>query len=168
MYYHVQTHRDIPADEAAHFRQMVHKTLNDPRSWGIPFYDIPMDLLLQIPKEQTFIIRLTPAPDLNKKYSEFKERQLSVANMTDRTIDINWCRWTEACPNHSQLPIEQYRQYVIQHEVGHMMGKMHPDPSNSPHQSKAPIMMQQTLGITTKDHQYTPNPWPTEFDKNVL
>lgn len=168
MYYHVQTHQDIPLEEAAHFRNTVHKTLNDPRSWGIPFYDVPLELLLQFPKEQGFIIRLTPAPELNIKYSEFEDRQLSVANLNQRVIDINRCRWTEACPNQSHLPLEQYRQYVIQHEVGHMMGKLHPDVHNSPNQKAAPIMMQQTLGISTKNHQYEPNPWPTEFDKKVL
>lgn len=162
MYYHVQTHKDIPEEEARHFRHTVHQTLNDPRGWGIPFYDLPLEHLLQMPKEKAFIIRLTPKEVLNQKYAEFAERQLSVANMSQRIIDINWCRWTEACPNQSQLPLDQYRLYVIQHEVGHMMGKPHP--TSLPEQAKAPVMIQQTLGI----HQYQPNPWPTEFDKNVL
>ena len=95
-------------------------------------------------------------------YAQFKEQQLSVANMDQRTIHINYCRWTEGCPNQSQLPLEQYRQYVIQHEVGHMMGKGHP--TTLPNQKEAPIMMQQTLGI----HQFQPNQWPTEFDKSIL
>jgi hypothetical protein len=163
MYYHVQTHQDISVPEAQHFRQTVHVTLNDPRGWGIPFYDVPLEYLLQLPKDKAFIIRLTPAPVLNQKYREFGDRQLSVANMNERTIDINYCRWTEECPNQSQLPLEQYRQYVIQHEVGHMMGKKHPTQVVTS-QQKAPVMMQQTLGI----HHHEPNPWPTEFDKKVL
>jgi hypothetical protein len=162
MFYHVQTHRDIPLDEAQHFRQTIHQTLNDPRSWGISFNDVPLDFLLKLPKETAFIIRLTPATHLNKMYAQFKEQQLSVANMDQRTIHINYCRWTEGCPNQSQLPLEQYRQYVIQHEVGHMMGKGHP--TTLPNQKEAPIMMQQTLGI----HQFQPNQWPTEFDKSIL
>lgn len=166
MWYHVQTHQSISVEEATHFRQMVFNTLNDKRSWGIPFYEVALDTLLQLPKQEAFIIRLTPKTVLNQKYKEFSEQQLSVANMADRVIDINHCRWTEACPNQSQLPLEQYQQYVIQHEVGHMMGKAHPTPSQLAQvtQQHAPIMMQQTLGI----HDFHPNPWPTTLDKNVL
>lgn len=162
MFYHVQTHEDIPVQDAVHFRQTVLQTLQDPRGWGTPFYEVPLETLLQMPKSSVFIIRLTPAHVMNEMYEHFKEKQLSVANMSERTIDINWCRWTENCPNLSQLPLDQYRQYVILHEVGHMMGKKHP--TTVVPQTEAPVMMQQTLGI--QHHQ--PNPWPTDYDKKVL
>ena len=164
MFYAVQIHERIPIDEGAFFRHKVYDTLNDPRGWGIPFQHTDLHTLLQLPKEKVFIIRLTPPDELYKKYAEFKERQLSVANMVDRVIDINHCRWTEQCPNKSHLPLEEYQQYVILHEVGHMMGKKHPDTDDLTYQTKAPVMMQQTLGI----RHFSPNPWPTEFDKNVL
>lgn len=164
MFYHVQTHERIPLEQAVYFRQRVHAILNDPRGWGIPFEHVTLPVLLQLPKQDSFIIRLTPAKELAQKYAEFKDQQLSVANMTDRVIDINYCRWTEACPNQSQLPLHEYHQYVILHEVGHILGKHHPSPSQMPKQKEAPVMMQQTLGI----HNYTPNSWPTKFDKNVL
>lgn len=162
MFYHVQTHRDIPLNEAIEFRQTVDNTLNDPRSWGIPFHDVTLEIVLQKPKKTAFLIRLTPTEVMNQKFQRFRDDQLSVANMTDRTIDINYCRWTEQCPNRSALPLEQYRQYVIQHEVGHILGKLHPTETSG--QLEAPVMMQQTLGIGG----HTPNPWPTELDRKVL
>lgn len=166
MFYAVQIHERIPVNEGADFRHKVQKTLTDPRSWGIPFSQVDLDTLLQLPKDKVFIIRLTPMEELNQKYPSFSERQLSVADMGARVIDINYCRWTEQCPNQSQLPLERYQQYVIQHEVGHMMGKDHPSPSQLRRHTAgtAPIMMQQTLGIA----HFQPNAWPTEFDKKVL
>lgn len=166
MFYAVQTHELIPVETGAQFRHKVHTILNDPRSWGIRFEHVDLETLLQLPKEKVFIIRLTPLEELNAKYPQFKQDQLSVANLKERVVDINFCRWTEQCPNQSQLPLEQYQQYVIQHEVGHMMGKDHPSPADLANQpvGKAPIMMQQTLGIA----HFHPNAWPTEFDKKVL
>jgi hypothetical protein len=165
MYYHVQTHKRVPKEEGSAFKQRVEQILNDKRGWDETFHRLQTTAeVLQKPKNKAFIIRLTDESYLNTLYPDFSSDQLSVANLTDRTIDINYCRWTERCPNKSQLPIENYQEYVILHEVGHILGKPHPKPSQLPNQRKAPIMMQQTLGILN----YIPNSWPTKFDKNVL
>jgi hypothetical protein len=164
MFYHVQIHKRIPVNEGVYFLQVVNTILNDPRGWGMSFTRVPLEVLLKLPKKDTFIIRLTPAQKLGELYPEFADRQLSVANMTDRVIDINHCRWTQVCPNQSQLSLQQYHQYVITHEVGHMLGKDHPTDSELLGQKQAPVMIQQTLGIGS----YKPNPWPTTFDKTGL
>ena len=162
MFYHVQIHQRVPVEEGVEFLQTVDQVLNDPRGWGLRFTRVPLDKLLTYPSDQAFIIRLTPKEVLNKEFQEFAAHQLSVANMTDRVIYINACRWTGDCPNNSQLSLDEYRQYVINHEVGHMLGKHHP--TELPDQLHAPVMIQQTLGIK---HFY-PNPWPTTFDRNKL
>lgn len=162
MFYHVQVHQRIPREEGTHFLQEVDGILQDPRGWDVQFTRVPLRELLTKPKKDAFIIRLTPSKDLYALYPDFQAQQLSVADMGERTIDINHCRWTEECPNNSQLTLPEYRRYVVLHEVGHMLGKQHPD--TLPDQEAAPVMMQQTLGI----QHYKANPWPTTFDKFVL
>lgn len=169
MFYHVQVHERVPLKDAVEFVQEVDRILNDPRGWEGPFQRVSEAQILELPKDEVFVIRLTPSDLLGDMYPEFKANKLSVANMTERIIDINWCRWTEQCPNKSQLPLHEYRQYVIQHEVGHILGKPHPEDSllqtaAGTGAMPAPVMMQQTLGIGA--HQ--PNSWPTTFDKKVL
>lgn len=166
MYYHVQVHKRIPAEEGSAFKQRVEEILSNPVcGWDQTFTRVKthQDILTK-PKSKAFILRLTDDNVLSRMYPDFTNDKLSVANMGDRTIDINYCRWTEKCPNKSELPLEQYQQYVILHEVGHILGKPHPKPSELPDQLEAPIMMQQTLGIK----HYAPNSCPTPFDKNVL
>jgi hypothetical protein len=165
MYYHVQVHKRIPEEEGTAFKHEVETILNDPRGWDVEFTRLKtVNQIKNKPKKQAFLIRLTPDDVISTMYPDFQEDQLSVANMDDRIIDINYCRWTEDCPNDSQLALENYHQYVVMHEVGHILGKPHPAPSKLPNQTKAPIMMQQTLGI----QNYQPNSWPTNFDRNVL
>lgn len=168
MYYFVQVDKRIPPEEGSAFKRTVERVLNDERGWDQTFHRVQtMDQILSKPKKKAFVIRLTLGDYLNKMYPDFSKDQLSVANMTDHTIDINYCRWTEQCPNQSGLPIDQYHEYVILHEVGHILGKEHPTESQLEkldETGEAPVMMQQTLGI----QNFTPNSWPTSFDKKVL
>ena len=67
-------------------------------------------------------------------------------------VVINADRWTAGVP-HFQ-PLDQYRIYVINHELGHALGHPHePCPGNG---QVAPVMLQQTIGLDG----CTPNPWP--------
>ena len=67
-------------------------------------------------------------------------------------VVINADRWTVGVP-HFQ-PLDQYRIYVINHELGHALGNPHePCPGNG---QVAPVMLQQTIGLDG----CTPNPWP--------
>lgn len=52
-----------------------------------------------------------------------------------------WFRGSKA----SKLTLDNYRQYMVSHEIGHILGFDH---KKCPCEGcKAPIMMQQTLGI---------------------
>jgi predicted Zn-dependent protease len=70
----------------------------------------------------------------------------------DRAV-INLARWATAVPDY-QGDIATYRLYVINHEVGHVLGHGHqqcPGPGQA-----APVMQQQTLGL----QGCVKNAWP--------
>ena len=66
---------------------------------------------------------------------------------------LNVARWAHGVPNYG-APLAAYRQYMINHETGHRLGRGHelcPGPGQP-----APVMQQQTLGL----HGCTPYAWP--------
>lgn len=82
---------------------------------------------------------------------------LSCADLTNNTIYININRWRRGS-NRSGLDLDSYRTYVINHEVGHILGRGHNKPGRRG--SKVPVMVQQTLGIG----ECKPNPWPLRWE----
>lgn len=81
---------------------------------------------------------------------------LSCAELGGKRMYLNANRWTHGSAA-SKQSLEGYRQYVVSHEMGHILGYEHVKcPDNGP----APIMMQQTLGIG----QCTPNTKITKTD----
>ncbi|WP_250006399.1 DUF3152 domain-containing protein [Actinoplanes sp. M2I2] len=70
----------------------------------------------------------------------------------DRVV-LNVARWAGGVPFY-RGKLTTYRQYMVNHEVGHRLGHGHercPGPGEP-----APVMQQQTLGL----HGCTVNPWP--------
>jgi Protein of unknown function (DUF3152) len=71
-------------------------------------------------------------------------------------VVLNLDRWETSVPYYSRagLPLDVYRTYLVNHEVGHELGHGH---ELCPGRGRpAPVMEQQTLGL----HGCTPNPWP--------
>ncbi|MFE9954608.1 DUF3152 domain-containing protein [Micromonospora sp. NPDC005299] len=71
-------------------------------------------------------------------------------------VVINLDRWRTSAPHlvAAKLPLDTYRLYVINHEVGHQLGHHH---EACPAKGRAaPVMQQQTLFL----NGCRPNPWP--------
>ena len=109
-----------------------------------------------------FTIRLAPNIDvLELGGAEFDG--MSAADCSENLVRINADRWRSgAKPNPtdavSGMPLAAYRQYVVLHEVGHILSRCSP----THHQKacapcgRAPVMMQQTNGVG----KCRWNPWP--------
>ncbi|XVU21657.1 DUF3152 domain-containing protein [Actinoplanes sp. CA-054009] len=71
----------------------------------------------------------------------------------DDAVVLNVARWVKGVPGYA-AGLGVYRQYMVNHEVGHRLGHGHelcPGPGKP-----APVMQQQTLGM----HGCLPNAWP--------
>jgi len=83
---------------------------------------------------------------------------LSCADLEKGVVYFNIRRW-KLGNTKSKLSLHQYRIYMINHEVGHMLGRGHvkfAQFSGGP----CPVMVQQTLGIGKLE----PNPWPLDWE----
>jgi hypothetical protein len=103
-------------------------------------------------------IRLSTPSTLKTEGCE--DGTLSCATLGGTEIWLNSARWTRGSAA-SRLPLVEYRQYMVSHEMGHSLGYDH---VKCPGKGPAPVMMQQTLGIGT----CTPNTKLTPIDLSSL
>ena len=132
------------------FKKRIKKTLNDPRSWCVYFKENETnpDFLIILANEET--IRQT---------CRFKG--LSCADWAENIIYINYDNWCKGSEK-SGLSLEDYRTYVINHEVGHILGlHEHLKPKNG---CLVPVMNQSTRGIG----KGLPNMWPLKEEQSLV
>jgi hypothetical protein len=112
--------------------------LNSPDGWSQDGY-----LFEQADEQKAdVIIRLSSSTTIHKTCG--LSPKLSCAELNGRHMYLNSERWFHGAPK-SGLDLENYRQYMISHEMGHILGKEHVKCPKKGH--KAPLMLQQTLGI---------------------
>lgn len=111
--------------------------LNDPHGWASKGYSFE-----EVHKNEDILIHLASPRTVVKKCG--LPADLSCAEMNGRHVYLNADRWFHGSIR-SKLGIEDYRQYMVSHEIGHTLGFDHIKcPCIG---CKAPIMMQQTKGI---------------------
>ncbi|GAA1834936.1 hypothetical protein GCM10009836_11590 [Pseudonocardia ailaonensis] len=143
----VEVEDGLPVDAQA-FAQFVMDTLNDPRGWGaggrMSFArtdgEAPIHLVLA-------------TPDTADRLCAPLDTAGEVSCRNEQNVVLNFRRWVEATPEFAANPTG-YRQYLVNHEVGHALGHGHelcPGPGQL-----APVMQQQTLGLDG----CTGNSWP--------
>lgn len=146
--FRVEVENGIDLDGRA-FAAEVEATLTDPRGWGADgrrsfqrVSDGPYD----------FRVALVSPDNVNSFCPGLDTGGYTSCRSGDRAV-INLARWLDAVPDY-EGDVATYRQYVVNHEVGHFLGNSH---EQCPGQGElAPVMQQQTLGLDG----CVKNPWP--------
>jgi Protein of unknown function (DUF3152) len=135
------------------FARLVHSILGHPSSWGgtgrVSFRRVsrgPVDFRVTLASPET-TDRLC-APNLTNGI-------YSCAN-GGRAV-LNLMRWRQGASAYRD--VERYRRYLVNHEVGHLLGHGHVScPAAG---VPAPVMMQQTKGVAP----CRANPWPLSWER---
>lgn len=147
--YAVQVEDGTGIDALTAARQ-ISSTLNDPRGWlghqGNSFQ------LVKDPAKAQFTIYLA-SPGRTQKMCPLDVKMTWSCRAGDDVI-LNTDRWLHQTPTFSDPAA--YRAYMVNHEVGHYIGKGHVGcPAKG---SRAPVMMQQSKSLGG----CRPNPWPAD------
>ena len=145
--YHTAVDPDVKYDPEQ-FRQDIAIYLADPDGWA-QFYTF-----VESKSGDSKQIRLSSPHTL--KTEGCKDDSLSCATLNGTEIWLNAKRWIYGAPA-SKLSLEQYRQYMVSHEMGHSLGYDH---AKCPGSGPVPVMVQQTKGIGA----CTPNTKLTTID----
>jgi hypothetical protein len=118
------------------FARDVAICLADPNGWESKGYRF-----FQVKRNPQVVIHLTSKAGLRKVGCN---DTLSCAELGGHEVRINADNWKHGSAKSGQ-DLDGYRQYVISHEIGHILGHDHVKCPGKGH--LAPIMIQQTLGL---------------------
>lgn len=146
--YQVQVEDGIGQEPAA-FATVVDATLGDARSWigsgstAFQRVDTP---------NPSFTIYLASPATVDQLCAPLDTQGYTSCRVDDKVV-INVARWQLAVPGYP-ASLDDYRSYVINHEVGHRLEHDHERCPGAG--APAPVMQQQTLGLDG----CAPNAWP--------
>jgi hypothetical protein len=139
---------EVRARGVASFPGVVDTTLHDARGWQRAGFSLVRDdraRYLVVIAEPAEVDRLCRPYDTYGKYS----------CQNGQVVAINANRWRYATPEWTG-DLATYRQMLVNHEVGHLLGMHHPDVQCPRRDTRAAVMAQQS----TELNGCLPNPWP--------
>ncbi|MGW7413284.1 DUF3152 domain-containing protein [Streptomyces sp. NPDC054863] len=156
-HYRVDVEKNIGLD-GKFFAEAIQKTLNDKRSWAgngeMTFERISTG-------DPDFVVTLATPVTTNiwclKSELETLSQNVSCDSAVTERVMINAYRWAGGAPTFGLKLLLPYRQMLINHEVGHRLGRNHKPCAEDG--ALAPVMMQQTKTLQTGAKTCRPNPW---------
>ena len=146
--YVVEVEGGLGVDPAA-FAREVEQVLGDPRSWSAG----GRRALQRVDGgDVSFRVSLASPATADRLCAPLATNGYFSCGTGGRAV-LNAARWLTGADAHPG-PLPLYRQYLVNHEVGHLLGRGH-EPCPGPG-VPAPVMMQQTKGLDG----CTPGSWP--------
>lgn len=155
--YRVDVEDDVPLDGRL-FARAVHETLNDERSWA----EAGRRTFERVSTGPADFAVTLASPGTTGDWCAMSGFDTTVDNVscdsgrTERVL-LNAFRWAQGSKTYGD-DIRGYRQMLVNHEVGHRLGHLHAHCVRDG--ARAPVMMQQTLSLTTDEATCETNPWP--------
>ncbi|MEU4781305.1 DUF3152 domain-containing protein [Micromonospora sp. NPDC023633] len=163
LHYRVAVEQGTGQDVAA-FAATVDEVLADPRGW-IASAELRMRRVPEAADADFTVYLATPGTSERMCAQGGLSTEGYTSCRLPGQVIINLARWLEAVPDYG-APLEIYRAYVVNHEVGHELGEEHqacPGPGEP-----APVMQQQTYGLDG----CAANAWPyvdgSRYDGEVV
>lgn len=146
--YMVEVEDGLPFD-SEEFAAEVHRILNDPRGWGSSH-----DAVFKRVDSGDVRFRVSlSSPDLTDEQCHPLRTLGKVSCWNGARAVLNALRWGVGAETFGD-DLLGYREYLVNHEVGHALGHGH---VNCPADGEpSPVMLQQTKSLEGCE----PNPWP--------
>lgn len=130
--------RGIAGHDRANFREIVEEALTDPRGWSLGGA-VRFDAGRSDPDIHIWLASPSEVAAAHPTCDEL------FSCRVEADVYINVERWRHGATGKWQLPLDDYRRYVVNHEVGHWLGLQHRGcPARD---ADAPVMLQQTIDL---------------------
>jgi len=153
--YRVEIEAELPFD-GPEFAAAVHATLNDPRGWPTRGYAFQ-----RVDGGDADFVVIMASPALTDRLCAPLLTRGQVSCRNGSSVILNALRWGVGIEDYGG-DLAAYREYMVNHEVGHRLGRDHPPDGDiealCATGTTAPVMMQQTYGLIG----CTANAWPLE------
>jgi hypothetical protein len=134
------------------FEELVQETLTDPRGWQQAGFEF------RFSEDGPYRVLVAEGPDVDATcapYTTGGEYSCQIGP----TVALNATRWREATPTWT-ASLDDYRRMLVNHEVGHLIGRHHARPACATPGEPAAVMFQQSAGLDGCQ----PNPWPLPWE----
>ena len=148
----VRLERLVDDPATAGFAGIVVATLADPRGWARAGF------VFTFSDDAPYTIVLAEGPEVDARCAPYNTAGRFSCQLGPVVV-LNADRWRTATPEWT-AELDSYRQMLVNHEIGHLLGQHHPTAGCTTPGASSPIMVQQSTNLDG----CLANPWPLDWE----